>query len=140
MSELRRIMMMFPRPIDSGGGDEPQPTVTIDGYVGFLSDFDDTRISNKYITNAGAEANYNGWDISGYVEIPEDAHYVYFANSTNAQANFNTTYTGVYNSSKTYMQHIAIGAALPSGAKYLRLSDTTAKVDAGFVILLKEQK
>lgn len=127
-------------PIASSGGDEPTPTVTIDGYVAFLSDYDDTRTSNKYINSTGHETVYNGWDISGYVEIPEDAHYVYFANSTNAQANFNTTYTGVYNSSKTFMQHIAIGDALPSGAKYLRLSDTTAKVDAGFVVLLKEQK
>lgn len=139
MSDMRRIMMMFPRPTnEGGGGDDPTPSVTIDGYVGFLSDYDDTRTSNKYIAATGAEANYNGWDISGYVEIPEDAHYVYFANSTNAQANFNTTYTGVYNSSKTFMQHIAIGAALPSGAKYLRISDTTAKVDAGFIVLLKE--
>lgn len=133
MSELRRIMMMFPRPVDSGGGDEPQPTVTIDGYVGFLSDFDDTRISNKYITNAGAEANYNGWDISGYVEIPDDAHYAYYTGFTSA-------YTGVYNESKTFMQHIVSGAELPSGAKYLRISDTTAKVDAGFIVLLKEER
>lgn len=134
MSKMRRLMMMFPRPTDEGGGgDEPQPTITIDGYVGFLSDFDDTLITNKYITTGGSESNYNGWNISGYVEIPDDAHYAYYAG-------FTSGYTGVYNESKVYMQHIVSGAELPSGAKYLRISDTAAKVNAGFIVLLKEQR
>lgn len=128
MSDMRRMMMMFPKP------DGSTPAVTVDGYVAFLSDFDDTRTANTYINVSGAEAGYNGWDISGWIEIPDDAHYVYY------DTLFTHTYTGVYNSSKTYMQHIYSGNILPDGAKYLRFSSSAANVSNGIAILLKEQR
>ena len=127
MSLYRRLLRLSAS--SGGGGDTP---TDVDGYVAFFSDFADTQITNKYIDAGGREVGYSGWNISGYVEIPKDATYIYLRG-------FTTNYTGVYNTSKTYMGHIADGAA-PSGAKYIRVSDTPSNVAAGFVVFLKESK
>lgn len=127
MSLYRRLLRLSAS--SGGGGDTP---TEIDGYCAFFSDFDDTITTNKYITASGQEFAYNGWNISGWVEIPEGMGYAYCHG-------FTTNYTGVYNASKTYISHLVDGA-LPSGAKYVRVSDTASKVAKGFVVLLKESK
>lgn len=128
MSLYRRLLLLSSSS-SGGGGDEPSD---VDGYAAFLSDFDDTMTPNKYINSGGGESNYNGWNISGWVEIPSDAPYAYCHGIT-------ANYTGIYNASKTYMQHFADGA-MPAGAKYIRISDTAAKVAAGFIVFLKDAK
>lgn len=128
MSLYRRLLLLTSSS-SGGGGDEP---ADVDGYAAFLSDFDDTMTPNKYITAGGTESAFGGWNISGWVEIPDDAQNAYCHG-------FTANYTGIYDSSKTYMQHFADGA-MPTGAKYIRISDTAAKVAAGFIVFLKEAK
>lgn len=129
MSELRRIMMMFPRPEGSG-----EPTISIDGYVAFLEDYNDTAVSGSRIKSDGTTETYSGWNISGYVEIPDDARYVYFDNR------FDMSYSGIYNNSKTYLYQLTGNTELPSSAKYIRISDTLDNVNKGSLIFLKTQK
>lgn len=126
MSLYRRLLRLS---ASSGGGDTP---TNIDGYLAFFSDFTDTQQSNKYITTGGAISGYNGWNVSGWVEIPSDTQYAYCRG-------FDNRYTAFYNSSQTYMQHFADGA-IPEGAKYVRVSATAATVAAGFVVFTKESK
>lgn len=126
MSLYRRLLRLS---ASSGGGDTP---TDIDGYLAFFSDFTDTQQSNKYINTDGTILGYNGWDISGWVEIPSDTQYAYCRG-------FDNRYTAFYNSSQTYMQHFADGA-IPEGAKYVRFSSTSATVAAGFVVFTKESK
>lgn len=128
MSLYRRLLRLA---ASSGGGGGDTPT-DVDGYVAFFSDFSDTQITNKYIDTSGREVGYNGWDISGWVEIPEDTSYAYCRG-------FDNRYTAFYNSSQTYMRHFADGA-IPDGAKYVRVSEVPAIVTAGFVVFLKESK
>ena len=128
MSLYRRLLLLTSSS-SGGGGNESSD---VDGYVAFLSDFNGTMTPNKYITAGGTESAYNGWNISGWVKIPDDAPNAYCHG-------FTANYTGIYNSSKTYMRHFADGA-MPTGAKYIRISDTAAKVAAGFIVFLKEAK
>lgn len=127
MSELRRIMMMFPRP------DGSTPSVTIDGYVAFLSDFSD-MVSGSRIATDGSVETLSGWSISGYIEIPDDARYVYYDEDIDDQ------YTGLYDSSKTYIGHITKGNAVSLSAKYLRVSMSTDNISDGIIVILKEQR
>lgn len=126
MSELRRIMMMFPRP-------EGSTPVTVDGYVAFLSDFSD-MVSGSRIATDGSVETLSGWSISGYIEIPDDARYVYYDEDIDDQ------YTGLYDSSKTYIGHITKGNAVPLSAKYLRVSMLTNNISDGIIVILKEQR
>ena len=127
MSELRRIMMMFPRPEGS------TPPVTVDGYVAFLSDFSD-MISGSRIATDGSVETLSGWSISGYIEIPDDARYVYYDEDIDDQ------YTGLYDSSKTYIGHITKGNAVSLSAKYLRVSMPTDNISDEIIVILKEQR
>lgn len=129
MSLYRRLLLLTANSSGGGGGDEP---ADIDGYVAFLSDFTETQLDNKYITTGGGISGYNGWNVSGLVEIPSDTSYAYCRG-------FDNRYTAFYNSSQTYMQHFADGA-IPEGAKYIRMSATAATVAAGFIVFLKEAK
>ena len=127
MSELRRIMMMFPRP------DGSTPSVTIDGYVAFLSDFSG-MVSGSRIATDGSVETLSYWSISGYVEIPDDARYVYY------DEDIDDRYTGLYDSSKTYIGHITKGNAVSLSAKYLRVSMLTDNISDGIIVILKEQR
>lgn len=126
MSELRRIMMMFPRP-------EGSTPVTVDGYVAFLSDFSD-MVSGSRIATDGSVETLSGWSISGYIEIPDDARYVYYDEDIHDQ------YTGLYDSSKTYIGHITKGNAVSLSAKYLRVSMPTDNISDEIIVILKEQR
>ena len=91
------------------------------GGGGDYQSLDLDLIANTYIDGNGVEQTYNGWSSTDYLDI--DGQSTIFVCGTTGQ------YNAWYDSSKQFIQSVTVGAgvlAVPSGAKYIRISDNTA--------------
>lgn len=99
-------------------------TYTSGGGGGNYQSLDLDLVSDTYINSSGVEQSYNGWSSSDYVSM-DGLSEIYVCGITGG-------YNAWYDSSKVFISvaNISSGKALavPSNAKYLRISDTTANM------------
>lgn len=88
-----------------------------------VADLPFTVIKNAYISESnGSKIGYNGWDMTDYVDVSGCA-YIF----TNVRGQYNAW----YKADKTFLSKANIQAeqtTVPSGAKYLRLSNTATQI------------
>lgn len=92
--------------------------------------FDGTLIANKYIKNdTGVETTYNGWSATDYLDVSGITE-IYVSGDMLQVSATNRKYNAWYDSSKATISTFNITSKLtvPSSAKYLRLSCTTADI------------
>lgn len=117
MSEFRRRLIMTKS--GEGGGNDSYKVIF------------PTVIPNTYIAISGAEASYNGWSSTDFIDLDGYA-YIIFAN--------NQDYWGFYNSNKKYIGRVKLTDSkcqIPTNAKYVRISDVTASMNKTTLILSK---
>lgn len=85
-----------------------------------------TLIANKYIKTDGAEATYNNWSATDYIEVTAGEKINIAAkaeNSYNAWYDANKSFLSNYRSSQGWIEQ-----TVPTGAKYLRMSAETSNM------------
>lgn len=111
----------------SGGGN-----LTDQNYDG------DTMLeANKYIDANGTISSYSGWSLTDFIDVGSNTEVYAFSTSANGQAN--AAYTACYDSTQTPLRVRAtvLGGriTLPTGTKYIRISDSTTFMSGLKVIL-----
>ena len=86
-------------------------------------------VPNIYITATGTEAPYSGWSATDFIRVYEDVRVL---NIISPQGN-GGSYDAFYDSDKVFISNFDIGAgensiAIPDGAVYFRLSNTTSSL------------
>ena len=117
MSEFRRRLMMTKN--GGGGGNDDYKVIS------------PTLIPDTYIAASGAEVSYNGWSSTDFIDL-DGYSFVIFVNNGN--------YWDFYDSSKNPIGRSALTdykCQIPANAKYLRISDSTTRMNNYNPILSK---
>lgn len=89
---------------------------------------------NKYITNQGVLASYNGWDATDYIPC-EDLSAIYI--HAGAASNYNAWYSDKDENAFISQMPLSNGdniVAKPTNAKYFRLSNTHSALNSTYVL------
>ena len=108
--------------------------ITIEGGGGGLEEvvLDTSElIPNTYISNSnGSEVSYSGWSSTDFIDISDGIQ---------IKADRRLSYSAFYNSSETFVSAVDIKTeytAIPSSAKYVRISGSNSDMSAATVTLL----
>ena len=111
----------------SGGGN-----LTDQNYDG-----DTMLIANQYIDVNGTISSYNGWSLTDYIDVGNNS--TIYAFSTMANGQINRQYTACYDENKTALRTAVtvLGGlvTLPTGTKYIRISESTTFMSGLKVIM-----